>query len=61
MEATLPGYEDLMERVRSARDDARKVFTTKDVEAKAAAAREQLNQLGPYYDPGYEALKPVTR
>jgi hypothetical protein len=59
-EATLPAYEDLMQLVRSARDDARKVFTTQDVEAKAAAAREQLNALGPYYDPNYEALQPVT-
>ena len=61
MEATLPAYEDLMQLVRSARDDARKVFTTKDVEEKAGAARDQLNQLGPYYDPNYEPLKPVTR
>lgn len=61
LEATLPAYEDLMQLVRSARDDARSVFTTKDVADKAAAAREQLNQLGPYYDPNYEALKPVTR
>ena len=60
-EATLPGYEDLMQLVRSARDDARKVFTTKSVEDKAAVARDQLNQLGPYYDPNYEPLKPVTR
>lgn len=61
MEATLPAYEDLMEMVRSARDDARKVFTTKSVEEKATVVREQLNQLGPYYDPNYESLKPVTR
>jgi hypothetical protein len=60
-EATLPGYEDLMQLVRSARDDARKIFTTKDVSDKATAVREQLNQLGPYYDPNYEALTPVTR
>jgi hypothetical protein len=60
-EATLPAYEDLMQLVRSARDDARSVFTTQDVGEKAAVAREQLNQLGPYYDPDYEALQPVTR
>jgi hypothetical protein len=60
LEATLPAYEDLMQLVRSARDDARSVFTTKSVEEKAAVAREQLNQLGPYYDPNYESLKPVT-
>jgi hypothetical protein len=61
LEATLPAYEDVMQMVHSARDDARKVFTTKDVEEKATVVREQLNQLGPYYDPNYEALKPVTR
>jgi hypothetical protein len=60
-EATQPAYADLMELVRSARDDARKAFTTQDVEQKAAVARDQLNELGPYYDPNYEALKPVTR
>jgi hypothetical protein len=61
LEATLPAYEDVMQMVHSARDDARKVFTTKDVEEKATAVRERLNALGPYYDPNYEALKPVTR
>ena len=60
-ESTLPAYEDLMQLVRSARDDGRKVFTTKDVEAKATVVRDQLNKLGPYYDPNYESLKPVTR
>jgi hypothetical protein len=60
-EATLPAYEDVMQMVHSARDDARKVFTTKDVEEKATAVREQLNALGPYYDPNYESLTPVTR
>ena len=31
------------------------------VEAKATVVRDQLNKLGPYYDPNYESLKPVTR
>jgi hypothetical protein len=61
MESTQPGFEELMSRVRSARDEAPKIFTTKDVADKAAAAREQLNALGPYYDPDYEALGPATR
>jgi len=60
LEATLPAYEDLMQLVRSARDDARKVFTTQGVAEKATVVREQLNKLGPYYDPNYESLKPVT-
>lgn len=60
-EATLPEYEDLMQLVRSARDDARKLFTTKDVDEKAAVARDRLNELGPYYDPNFQALAPAKR
>jgi len=60
-EQTLPIYEDLMQLVRDAREDARQVFTTAPVGEKAAAARSLLNQLGPYYDPDFEALEPATR
>jgi len=59
-EGTLPIYDSLMQLVRSAREDARKVFTSADVAEKAAAARAVLNQLGPYYDPGFETLQPAT-
>jgi hypothetical protein len=58
---TLPIYENLMQAVRSAREDAREVFTTSDVADKAAAARQVLNQLSPYYDPDAQPLGPVTR
>ena len=60
-EETLPSYDDLMQTVRSARDDARQVFATSDVTDKAAAARGVLNQLGPYYDPDFRTLGPATR
>jgi hypothetical protein len=60
-EQTLPIYEDLMQLVRDAREDARQVFTTAPVAEKAAAARGLLNQLGPYYDPDFEALEPTAR
>jgi hypothetical protein len=60
-EQTQPIYESLMQLVREARDDARQVFTTRDVEERAAAVRAVLNQLGPYYDPDFQTLQPVTR
>jgi hypothetical protein len=60
-EETLPSFQDLMQTVRDAREEARKVFQTADVAEKAAAARAVLNQLGPYYDPDFKALEPVAR
>ena len=58
---TLPIYEDLMQVVRRARDDAQHVFTTRDVQEKASAVRLLLNQLSPYYDPDAVPLQPATR
>lgn len=58
---TLPIYEDLMQVVRRAREDAQHVFTTRDVEQKASAVRALLNQLSPYYDPGAVPLPPLKR
>lgn len=60
-EETLPIYEDLMEAVRRARQNAREVFTTQDVEQKASAVRTLLNQLSPYYDPDAVPLQPLPR
>lgn len=60
-EETTPSYEDLMQTVRDAREEARGVFSGQDVVAKATAARDVLNQLGPYYDPNFKALTPTTR
>ena len=58
---TLPIYEDLMQVVRRAREDAQHVFTTRDVEEKASAVRALLNQLSPYYDPDAVPLQPLKR
>jgi hypothetical protein len=60
-EDTLPIYESLMEIVRSARDNARRVFTTQDVQARAGEVRHTLNELAPYYDPDAVPLQPLTR
>lgn len=58
---TLPSYESLMENVRTARELGARVFTTEDLKQKATAVRGLLNQLGPYYDPDFQTLQPVTR
>ena len=58
---TLPIYEDLMQVVRRARDDAQRVFTTRDVQEKASTVRALVNQLSPYYDPDAVPLQPTTR
>jgi len=58
---TLPAYEDLMQTVRRAQDNARRVFTTKDVHDRADAARELLNQISRYYDPAAKPLEAPTR
>jgi hypothetical protein len=60
-EDTLPIYEQLMETVRSARDNARRVFSTQDVQARAGEVRQVLNELSPYYDPDATPLQPLTR
>jgi hypothetical protein len=60
-EDTLPIYESLMEIVRSARDNVRRIFTTQDVQSRAGEVRQLLNQLSPYYDPDAIPLQPITR
>jgi hypothetical protein len=60
-EDTVDIYENLMALVRDAREDARRVFTTKDVQDRATAMRQLLNQIAPYYDPDAPVLQPVTR
>jgi hypothetical protein len=60
-EETLPIYEDLMQDVRRVRDFAPQLFTTRDVMDRAAAARQVLNQITPYYDPDAEPLRPAGR
>ena len=58
---TLPGFENMMQTIRLAQDEARRVFSTTEVRDKAAAAREVLNQLLPYYDAEAAPLEPVQR
>ena len=60
-EETLPVYEDLMQVVREARELGARIFATEDLKQKASAARGLVNQLGPYYDPYFQTLQPVTR
>ena len=58
---TFPIYESLMQDVRDAQEIGARIFATEDLKQKAAAARGLLNQLGPYYDPDFQTLQPVTR
>jgi hypothetical protein len=58
---TEPSYKTLMEMVNSARELGARIFATEDLKQKATGVRELLNQLGPYYDPDFETLHPVTR
>jgi len=58
---TLPSYDSLMQTVRSAQDNARRVFTVTDVSDRATAARDILNQMTPFYDPNAVPLQPVGR
>jgi hypothetical protein len=60
-EDTVDIYENLMQLVRDAREDVQRVFTTKDVQARATAMRQLLNQVSPYYDPDAQPLQPVMR
>ena len=60
-EDTFDIYENLMQLVRDAREDVRRVFTTKDVQDRATAMRQLLNQISPYYDPDAQPLQPVMR
>jgi hypothetical protein len=57
-EQTMWIYEILMSLARSVRYEAPYVFVAKAVGEQAAAVRGVLNQLGPYYDPDFQALPP---
>lgn len=58
---TLPSFESMMQTIRIAQDNARRVFTSADVREKADAARAVLNQMIPYYDTATQPLVPTTR
>lgn len=49
---TLPIYRNLMEEVRSAQENARRVYSTSPVIDKANATRELLDRLSSHYDIG---------
>jgi len=51
-EETRAAYESLMVTVRWARERARSVFTTQDVEERARAVAALLDQLAPFYEAG---------
>lgn len=55
-EQTQKAYESLVSSVNWARERARSVFTTKDVNEKADIVLETLAQVGEYYEPA----KPVA-
>jgi hypothetical protein len=60
-EETLPSFESMMRTVRSATDIARRTFSGADIQTRADAARDILNQLAPYYDPNFTPLQPGRR
>jgi hypothetical protein len=47
---TLPIWRNLMEEVRRAQENARRVYSTGPVTERANTAREALEKLAPYYD-----------
>lgn len=60
-EEALASWESLMLTVRRASDNARRVFTLRDVQQRADAVREILNQLAPYFDPNATPLEAPAR
>jgi len=59
--ATLARYQSLMQRVRTARDHARRITAGTEVTQKADAARDILNQMAPFYDANAAPMEPVRR
>jgi hypothetical protein len=60
-EETEPGFEALMSSARWAAQEARSVFTVKQVNDLAAEARGLLNELAAYYDPDAPLPPPRRR
>lgn len=57
-EQTQTNYESLLSAVHWAGVRANRVFTTQDVQQRAATARALLDQLAPYYAPPAKAAEP---
>lgn len=58
---SLPSFESMMQTIRIAEDNARRVFTGTAVRERAQAAREILNQMTPFYQADPTVLEPVQR
>ena len=58
---TLPSFESMMQTIRIAQDNARRVFSGADVREQADAARAVLNQMTPFYEADPTVLEPVQR
>jgi signal transduction histidine kinase len=54
-------YESLMETVRRARDNARRLFSVAEMQERSDAALAILNQLRPYFEADTVPLEPVRR
>jgi hypothetical protein len=60
-EETEPGFEALLSSARWAAQEARSVFTVKQVNDVAAEVRGILNELSSYYDPDAPPIPKVRR
>ena len=58
---TVPSFESMMQTIRIAEDNARRVFTGANVNERAQAARDVLNQMTPFYQADPTVLEPVGR
>lgn len=58
---TLPSFESMMQTIRIAEDNARRVFSGVEVREKADAARAVLNQMIPFYQADPTLLEPIGR
>ncbi len=58
---TVPSFESMMQTIRIAEENARRVFTGTAVRERAQAAREVLNQMTPFYQADPTVLEPVGR
>jgi predicted dehydrogenase len=58
---TLPSFESMMQTIRIAEANARRVFTGADVRERAQTAREILNQMTPFYQADPAVLEPIQR
>ena len=61
LDETLPAFTSMMQTVAAARDEAPRVFSSKDVIARADTAREILNQMSPFYDVDVPQLERINR